>query len=401
MTTPAADHTVPEKGAVWSSRADRWLRYDGRFRQTFISIAVAALCLETLRTVDRPGLLPWAYVLVVANIVVMAARLLPDARRDRLPDVPIQVVGALLAGAVVALDRTGASVTFAFFLAGNIGFRMPYRQSVVLAVLVSACATAGILVGHAMGWVETPWYLGALSATPVLIGISNRSRTLAMASVQAASEAAVRTAQAESRAQTMAERARIARDVHDVLAHSLAGVNMQLEVVDALLENGDTDSARAAAARAQQQVRESMAEVGRTVHTLREDALPLVDTLGALVRGAAPPGTELEVVGERRDLPTPQATALARVAQESLTNARKHAPDARVRVALTFAPATTVLDVVNGPSAADAHLTSGGSGMGLVGMRERVGIVGGSVRTGPIVEGDDAGGWHVHVEVPA
>lgn len=400
MTTPVADDAAPQPGAA-SSRAEQWLRYDSRVRQTAITVAVAVLGIEALRTVDDPTIHVAAYALVAANIVLMGVRILPDARRDALPEVAIHLVNALLAGAVLAFDRSGASASFAFFLAGNIGFRRPYRQSLALATLVSVCATAGIVGGHLAGLVGTPWYLGALTGTPVLVGISNRSRTLAVDSARAAAESAVLAAQAEARAHTMAERARIARDVHDVLAHSLAGVNLQLEAALALLENGDTDAARSAAVKAQNQVRESMAEVSRTVHTLREDALPLVETLGGLVRSSAPPGTELEVVGGRREVPTPQATALARVAQESLTNSRKHAPGADVRVTLTFAPAATVLDVLNGPSTVTPELTTTGSGMGLVGMRERVEILGGTVRTGPIVEGDHRGGWLVHVEVPA
>lgn len=401
MTAPAADDAAPARGTASSARAEQWLRYDSRVRQGFITLALAVLGLEALRTVDDPAIEAWAYTLVAVNIVLMAVRILPNARRDALPEVALYVVNAVVAGVLLAFDRSGAAATFAFFLAGNIGFRRPYRQSLVLAALVAVLATAGIVGGGLAGLVDTPWYLGALTGTPVLVGISNRSRTLSLDSARAAAASAVQAAQAESRAHTMAERARIARDVHDVLAHSLAGVNLQLEVVDALLENGDTAAARAAAATAQRQVRESMAEVSRTVHTLREDALPLVDTLSGLVRAAGPPGTGFRVLGERREVPTPQATALARVAQESLTNARKHAPGAEVRVTLTFSPSATALDVLNGPATATSELTATGSGMGLVGIRERVDIVGGTVRTGPVVEGEHAGGWLVHVEVPA
>ena len=402
MTTRSPEPGAPsEGGAPWSAHADRWLRYDGPLRQAFITVAVAAVSLGVLRTVDRPGLAPWAVVLVVANIAVVALRLVPEGARDRLPEVAIAVAGALLAGAILALDRSGATAMFGFFLAGNVGFRRPYGQALVLAALVSACGLAGVLIGRGAGLVDTPWYLGALTGTSVLLGIANRSRGLAIASAEAAAQSALHAAQADARAATMSERARIARDVHDVLAHSLAGVNLQLEVVDALLENGDADGARAAAAKAQQQVRESMAEVSRTVHTLREDALPLVDTLARLVETGAPPGSTLEVVGQQREVATPPTTALARVAQESLTNASKHAPGAEVRVTLTFGSDTVALDVANGPADGPGALTAAGSGLGLVGMRERIGMVGGSVRTGPVVEGEHAGGWLVHVEVPA
>lgn len=401
MTTPARPPAVPDAGPAWVQRAERWLRYDSNVRQAIIVVAVAAVGLSLVRTVDVPGLRATAYALVVANIAVTSTRVLPAALVERIPAVPVYVVGALLAAALLMVDRSGSTALFAYFLPGSAGFRLPTGRAFVIATLTATLCVVGIAVGTGLDWVETPWYVGALTGTTVLIGTANRSRTLAEAAMRAASEARVRTAEAETRARTLAERARIARDVHDVLAHSLAGINMQLEVVDALLENGDSAGARDAAGRAQRQVREGMAEVSRTVHTLREDALPLVETLASLVAAAAPPGTSLAVVGDVRDVPTPQATALARVAQESLTNARKHAPDAAVRVTLTFDPATVGLDIVNGPSAGLAALATTGSGMGLVGMRERVEIVGGSVQTGPVVEGDDAGGWRVHVEIPA
>ncbi|MHA3702989.1 sensor histidine kinase [Jatrophihabitans sp. YIM 134969] len=400
VTSPAPPTATPERGAAVASRAERLLRYDGPVRQLAITVAVAAVSYSVLRTVDRPGLQPWAFVLVTLNVLVVAMRLLSDRTRDRVPEVPVAVVGALLAGAVLVLDRSGSTSIFGFFLAGNVGFRRPYTQALLLASWVSVCCLTGVLVGRAAGLVDTPWYLGALTGLSVLLGIANRSRGLAISSAQAAAASALQAAQAEAQVATMSERARIARDVHDVLAHSLAGVNLQLEVVDALLENGDHEAARAAATEAQRQVRESMAEVSRTVHALREDALPLVDTLTALVESGAPPGTRLAVEGEERVVGTRPATALARVAQEALTNARKHAPDAAVRVTLTFADRTVALDIVNGPSAA-GPVADTGSGMGLVGMRERVASVGGSVRTGPVTDGDDAGGWHVHAEVPA
>lgn len=407
MTTSAREPAVPaapdvpDAGPAWVQRAERWLRYDSGVRQVIIVVAVAAVGFSVVRTADVRGLRAVAYVLVAGNVLVASTRVLPAAVMRRVPTLPLFVVGAVLAAGVLTVDRTGATALFAYFLAGSAGFRLPTGRAFTIASLTATLCVVGILVGDALNWIDTPWYVGALTGTTVLIGTANRSRTLAEAAMRSAAESRVEAAEAESRAQTMTERARIARDVHDVLAHSLAGINMQLEVVDALLENGDTAAARAAALRAQHQVREGMAEVSRTVHTLRENALPLVDTLASLVEAAAPPGTVMAVVGTKRDVPTPQATALARVAQESLTNAHKHAPHAKVRVTLTFAATATTLEILNGASSGPSALTGTGSGLGLVGMRERIEIVGGTVQTGPVTEGDDAGGWRVHVEVPA
>jgi signal transduction histidine kinase len=243
--------------------------------------------------------------------------------------------------------------------------------------------------------------VGAFSGITVLVGLSNRAHTEALRSARAAAEQAELASRAEARAEALAERARIARDVHDVLAHSLAGVNMQLEVTDALLESGDIERARQAAQRAQSLVRSGLTEVQRTVGDLREDALPLVETLRSMLGSVSDAGT-LTVDGPPRELPVRLAQVIVRCAQEALTNAHKYAPGAQVRMRLEHRPDETVFEVVNSapPTEGSRPLAGAGSGMGLVGMRERLDLVGGTVTAGPIVDGDDAGGWQVRVVIP-
>jgi signal transduction histidine kinase len=179
---------------------------------------------------------------------------------------------------------------------------------------------------------------------------------------------------------------------------------MQLEVTDALLESGDIDRARQAAQRAQSLVRSGLTEVQRTVGDLREDALPLVETLRSMLASLSDAGT-LTVDGPPRELPVRLTQVIVRCAQEALTNAHKYAPGAPVRIHLEHLehlPEETVLEVVNSaPPAGSRPLAGAGSGMGLVGMRERLDLVGGTVTAGPIVDGDDAGGWRVRVVIPA
>lgn len=90
---------------------------------------------------------------------------------------------------------------------------------------------------------------------------------------------------------------------------------------------------------------------------------------------------------------------LLRIAQESLTNAARHAPGGEVRVELGFDAASTALSIRNGPATRTVG-TGVGSGMGLIGMRERVALLDGTITAGPVTEGPDAGGWQVEAVIP-
>lgn len=90
---------------------------------------------------------------------------------------------------------------------------------------------------------------------------------------------------------------------------------------------------------------------------------------------------------------------LLRIAQEALTNAARHAPGGKAEVDLTFTAASITLRIRNRP-ATRAVTPGAGSGMGLIGMRERVALLGGSVSAGPVTEGPDQGGWQVETVIP-
>lgn len=394
---PTAPAPILDTGPAWAHRFEQWFRYDSRARRWAVVVLAAAVTVLVAGTAAEPPLRPACWVLLGANVAVLTVRLLPGRAGTWLAAVPFYVTGALLAGAVLAVDVTNVTSLFAFMLAGQAGYRLPAERAVRVAGLIAAVAVAGLVVGSTAGWIQTPVWTGLLTGLPVLLGVGRRTREATEVALRDAAQARAREAEAEARARSSAERARVARDVHDVLAHSLAGVNLQLEVVDALLEQGDAVAARQAAARAQQQVRAGMTEVSRTVRALRADAPPLVETVTAIVDAAAPADCTLRVDGEPRELPGPTATALTRAVQESLTNAAKHAPGSAVQVTLRFAPGLVAVEVVNGRPRRPAVLADTGSGLGLVGLRERIGLLGGTVRTGP---GPDHDGWSVHVEVP-
>ncbi len=209
----------------------------------------------------------------------------------------------------------------------------------------------------------------------------------------------------------MAERGRIAAELHDVLAHSLSGAAIQLQGARKLLERHPGEPRVAAAVeRAGELVREGLGDARRAVAALHGEDLPTVDRLPALVADfRRDHGAPVELVIEGppqpvRPLGADASLALFRGAQEALTNAAKYAPGAAVTVTLQHAPHVTRLTIANTgrPAAggeratANGGLATVGGGHGLVGMRERITRVGGTMRAGTAGEG-----WLVELEVPA
>jgi signal transduction histidine kinase len=196
-------------------------------------------------------------------------------------------------------------------------------------------------------------------------------------------ERAARAAEAESAA--LAERARIAREIHDVLAHSLSAQLVHLEAARLLIEGGaDRDQILERVVAARGMARDGLAETRQALSALRGDMTPLEDFLNQLVGTAD--GAETIISGERRPLPVEASQAVRRVAQEALTNVRKHAPGARIRMRLEYAEEQVTL-VVRDSGGSPGELTTTGGGYGLLGMRERAELLGGSLHAGPDDEG--------------
>ena len=196
-------------------------------------------------------------------------------------------------------------------------------------------------------------------------------------------ERAARAAEAESAA--LAERARIAREIHDVLAHSLSAQLVHLEAARLLIEGGaDRDQILERVVAARGMARDGLAETRQALSALRGDMTPLEEFLTQLVGTAD--GAETTISGERRPLPAEASQAVRRVAQEALTNVRKHAPGAKIRVWLDYAGDQVTL-VVRDSGGSPGELTATGGGYGLLGMRERAELLGGSLDAGPDDEG--------------
>jgi signal transduction histidine kinase len=366
--------------------------------QWVLTLVVVVVGAWTIRPMGFSGRGLAVGVLFVLNSVSLLARRLPVERVPRRLALIWLSLGVVVAAALLGLSSSGTAVLFAFFIAGHIGYRLEPRAALVLAGICSLACGAVLYFRLGPGYHLVPWTLGLASGAPVLIGIVNRSQRLAITSAISAAESAERAARAEAETAVLTERGRIARDVHDVLAHSLAGINMQLELADALLDTGDLAKVREANNKAHQLVRESLKQAQWTVHALREDTLPLVESLNAMLASSGHRDGPA-VTGEVRTASAPVTQNLLRIAQEALTNAARYAPGGEVRVELAFGASSIALTVRNGPAARTVK-AGGGSGMGLIGMRERVALLGGTVVAGPVTEGPAAGGWQVEAIIP-
>jgi signal transduction histidine kinase len=238
-----------------------------------------------------------------------------------------------------------------------------------------------------------PWWLSPVVAVPVFAGIAERDRAQARRSAERATAEAERASESEAREAALLERARIAREIHDVLGHSLSGIAIQLDMADALHSGGREAEANLATRRARALAVGSITETRRAIQALREDTLPLTETLRLL---ALAEGVPFEVGGEAGPVAVETAQTVIRVAQEALTNSVKYASGGPRTMKLDFTGDSVALTVTNGPGAAAGPAEiAGGTGMGLVGMRERAALLGGTLRAGP------AGtGWSVELEVP-
>jgi signal transduction histidine kinase len=222
---------------------------------------------------------------------------------------------------------------------------------------------------------------------------------------------AARTAELEVERERLAEQAvaldrvRIARELHDSVAHHVSVMGVQAGAARSALD-ADPDAAREALLHVEGTARSAIEELHGILVTLRDaDAAPVDTSPGSTVGVAALPGlvresvaggrpTDLEVVGEPRPLPPTLSLNLYRIAQEALTNARKHAgPDAVAEVRVRYLADAVELEVANTGVARGRRAVGG---LGQLGMRERVATSGGSLEVGPRARG----GYLVRARLP-
>lgn len=197
------------------------------------------------------------------------------------------------------------------------------------------------------------------------------------------------------------ERARIASELHDIVAHALsvmvvqAAAGQRLAGIDRELTDEAFDAISGAARQAEQDMRRLVALLGDAEGIGPAPDLALVEELVARASGSGLTVT-LRLEGEREGLPAPVAHAAYRVVQESLTNALRYASGAAVRVLLRADSQTLRIEVANGPATAQTALSSAGTGNGLRGLRELLAESGGTLDAGPTPDGE----WLVTAQLP-
>jgi signal transduction histidine kinase len=257
------------------------------------------------------------------------------------------------------------------------------------AALLLSTPGAGTKVGVVVGGV-------AAALAGAVLGVSRRD-TLESTRRAAAIEVTSARAEAEqARAELLAGRNHLARELHDVLAHTLSALSLQLEALRSMLSEDERPEIRTQLEASQRLVRESLDEARGAVLALREDAVPLEDQLAGLAAGSQ---VTFQVEGPARPLSPDVSLTLFRVTREALTNVIKHAPGATATVTLDYGVADVTVSIENGPgdgAPSSLSLADAGAGYGLQGIRERVLLLGGSVEAGP-----QGSRWRVEARVPA
>ncbi len=287
----------------------------------------------------------------------------------------------------------------------------PWGPAQVLVLLVVFCV-AGVRYRRPVLWWMwalslIPWSLWLVRDLPDLNGpitatILFTAGTIAVDSISSRGRAertlAAQTERTElerARRAVLEERTRIARELHDVVAHHMSLIAVQAETAPYRLSELP-ESARAEFGSLSGVAREALAEMRRLLGVLRYDQpaglapQPQLSDLPALVDSARRAGVsvELAVPPAMGDVPSGVAVCAYRIVQESLSNASQHAPGAAVSVTVAHDAGVVLLRVANGPGgAAGPSRSEPGSGHGLTGMRERVALLGGSLSAGPSAGG--------------
>ena len=357
---------------------------------------LAVFLVETFTSRPHPGLHGRGALVLVATLVFVAAAVCtqPQRRdvsaRQRIAALAVLTVAAAVLAVVQPQGIWTAAPIFVAIVAALSLARLPGAVTLMCSLVVLVAVSA--IAGH--GGESLSLLVGAF----VLFLVLRLMRQLReQRDVLAASRAA------EARAAAAAERGRLAREMHDVLAHSLSALALQLESTRLLArERGIDDDLVRALDQAHHLAVGGLQEARRAIAAARGEELPGPDRIGLLAdafeeQSGLP--VAVEVRGEPRELAPDARLALYRTAQEALTNVRRHAAAQRIEIELAYLPERTVLVVADHAAAGAAPpvaLSLDGNGYGLTGMRERAELLGGELLAAPT---DD--GFRVELRLPA
>jgi signal transduction histidine kinase len=345
-------------------------------RHLALSLCLALFVLEMLTwPILRPGHHAGNVVSRVSELTIMGASAVA------LVALQPNGVSELPGSAVVFIAGVALAPTFALPVGGLV--------SVGVAVALGVAGKGG--VASILASVLLCAVLGLTGGLLRRYRLSQERTELLLADLEEAREDQARAAAAE-------ERASIARDLHDVLAHSLSGLSIQLEMVRKMLANTDApDDVRGAVDGAAELAKQGLAGAREAVGVLRRDEQLGVDELPDLFQHFSRTvnlNVTYSITGMSRPLGSELGLALYRVAGEALTNVARHAQGAITRVELAFESASVRLEVTNSGGTPSVHAGEG-SGWGLAGVRERIERLGGELTAGP-----SGSGWSVVVSAP-
>ncbi len=344
----------------------------------------------------HPGLQGRGLAVLLAMIAFLACVVGTQARRSEIPASRrvVLLLGVTVASAVLAaLQPNGIWQAGPYF----VGIVAALRLERLAGVAILACSLLVLVAvsaaeGHGGGALSVlfgavPWFL------VIRLMRETRDQQLALEASRAA----------EARAAAAAERGRFAREVHDVLAHSLSALALQLESTRLLARDRGVDpDVTKALDQAHHLAASGLDEARRAISTVRGDRLPGPERLAALTKAFGEQSglpAVLEVRGDPRELAPDARLAVYRTAQEALTNVRRHAAALRVDVQLNYRPDGTALVVEDySPEGTPPPLSisATGGGFGLTGMRERAELLGGTLEAGPTTDG-----FRVELWIPA
>jgi signal transduction histidine kinase len=382
------------------ARQFRRLRWNQDYVDVAMGVALAAVSLFSVwHDFDR---------LDIVSAPLLLLQTLPVAVRRRNPRRTLLVTGsATILYSLLAYPSSPAplGVLISFY---TVAAYVPRRRAAIAAMVMAvgvaisfaAYATFDSLADWPSALIET--YLGCGLAW--VIGDNLRVRRAYTAQLEERAVQLEREREEKAEQAVAQERARIARELHDVVAHHVSVMVVQAAGARRILEK-DPAQARGALEAVEQAGRTALAEMRRMLEVLRaEDAglgpqpgLADLERLAAQVREVGLP-VELTIVG--MDLPLPAGMDLAayRLVQEALTNTVKHAGKATARVTVRHEPEALDIEVTDDGRGAAAPLLAGAAegGHGQIGMRERVALYNGVLETGPVFPG----GYRVHARFP-
>ncbi|MDN5765125.1 MAG: histidine kinase [Humibacillus sp.] len=331
----------------------------------------------------RVGLLVGAYIMAG---LALAWWLWRDSGHTRFTVVRGSLVAvlsvmAVVSAAVTTIPGGGAFFCLSVMAALAAGTELEPRPSWLVAALGVLAFELGAVVAGAEVDPANRLGLPLLLVVAVLVG-HNRRDYRQRAEQSAALLAQTRSVhEAQRRIAVLNERSRIAREIHDVLAHSLGGVSVQIQAARAVLtDTADIARALALLEQAQSMTASGLIDTRRAVQVLRTDPQPLgreITRLGEAHGSRYQVPVDVRLTGEPTPLASEPTVALLRMTQEALVNAAKHAPGQPVDIHLDYSPAGVTLNVSN-PIAttplepAPVRLTTVDGGFGLLGLRERL-----------------------------